>query len=56
MTAAAFLASLPRDPARAIAQLDGALDPRWVHELAPEDRQALVTRRAELAKAGAKNV
>lgn len=50
MTGAALIASLPRDPAHAIAQLDGALDPRWAHELAPEDRQALVTRRAELMR------
>lgn len=56
MTAAQIIRSLPSDPDRAIAQLDGALDPRWAHELAPEDRQALVARRAELMRAGAKNV
>ena len=51
MTAAQIIRSLPRDPHEAKLQLDGALDPRWAHELAPEDRQALVTRRAELQKA-----
>lgn len=52
MTARDLIRSLPRDPAHAVAQLDGALDPRWAHELAPEDRQALVTRRAELMREG----
>lgn len=50
MTAAQLIRSLPRDPALARLELDGALDPRWAHELAPEDRQALVTRRAELMR------
>lgn len=51
MTAAQLIRSLPRDPARAVLELDGALDARWVDELAPEERQALQVRRLELMKA-----
>lgn len=41
MTAAEIIRSLPRDPHEAKLQLDGALDQRWAHELAPEDRARL---------------
>lgn len=47
MTAPEFLASLPADPARALAQIDGALA---YGDLTPEYRQALVTKRAELMR------
>jgi len=50
MTAAQILRSLPKDPARARLELDGALDPRWVDDLAPEERSALQTRRPDLMR------
>lgn len=52
MTVRDFLISLPADPDEALGQIEGALAFDGVGAaLAAEDRQALVTRRAEIIKA-----
>ena len=45
MTIAALIKSLPRDAKAALGEIEGAL--RWADDLSTEDRQALVTARAE---------
>ena len=54
MTIAALIKSLPRDPKVALGEIEGALDPRWVDELSPDARQALVTARAEAMRRAGK--
>lgn len=51
MTIPEFIASLPAAPERALAEIAGALEYDGIgHTMAPEDRQALVTRRAEIMR------
>lgn len=51
MTIPDLIASLPRDPELALAEIQGALDFDGIGAtLSPEDRQALVTKRAELMR------
>ena len=55
MRAAEFIASLPRDPDLALAEIEGALVMDGIGAtLAAGDRQAIVTRRAELMKGARK--
>lgn len=41
----AFIRSLPHNPERALMEIEGAM--QFADDLSPEDRQALVTARAE---------
>jgi hypothetical protein len=51
MTAAEFIASLPRDPEAALAEIEGALAYDGTGAtLESGERQILVTRRAELTR------
>lgn len=50
MTAPDFIASLPRDPAKALDQLAGALNRDWCPDMPEDYRRALVTAQAEIMR------
>lgn len=54
MNVPALIRSLPRDPVAALGEIEGALDPRWIGDLAEDDRQRLVTARAEAMRRAGK--